>query len=136
MLNVQPLRIEDGEKIYTVYVQAKTPLNLPKSEASSPSKEVDDSDEEDESYNWLQDAGKKVGETVKQVKLEDIQQTIQLYAKCAIGAFVDLAGAQVEELNLKFALKLSVDAGVPVLMEGSGEGNLEIEVKCKFPDKP
>jgi hypothetical protein len=69
-------------------------------------------------------------------KLNDIHHAIRLYAKYAIGAFRNLGGAEVEEIKLKFGLKIGGKGGIPILAEASSEGNFEIEVKCKFPEKP
>jgi len=38
--------------------------------------------------------------------------------------------------KLKFGLKISGEAGIPILTKASAESNFEIEVKCKFPPKP
>ncbi|MCC5665905.1 hypothetical protein LC653_18755 [Nostoc sp. CHAB 5784] len=42
----------------------------------------------------------------------------------------------MEEVRLKFGIKLRGKAGIPYITECSAESNLEIEVKCKFPEKP
>ncbi|MDB9529604.1 CU044_2847 family protein [Oscillatoria sp. CS-180] len=68
------------------------------------------------------------------VKLKDVHDTIRGYAKYALGAFKDLGDAQVEEICLKFNLKVSGKSGFPILAEGSAEGSFEVQVKCKFPD--
>ena len=66
-------------------------------------------------------------------RLKDIHQTIRFYVKYVIGAFTNLGGAEVEELNLKFGLKIDGETGVPILTKASAESYFEIEVKCKFP---
>ncbi|NMF84522.1 CU044_2847 family protein [Nodosilinea sp. P-1105] len=68
------------------------------------------------------------------LKMEEIQSNITAYANFAIGAFQRLGGAEVEELNLKFGIKLGGKTGV-IFTEGSAEGSMEISVKCKFPPK-
>ncbi|MFN7717069.1 MAG: CU044_2847 family protein [Pseudanabaenaceae cyanobacterium] len=67
--------------------------------------------------------------------LQEIHETIRFYTKYAIGAFKNLGDAQVEEVNLKFGLKISGEAGIPILTKASAESNFEISVKCKFPAK-
>ncbi|MEI6063414.1 MAG: CU044_2847 family protein [Pseudanabaena sp. ELA748] len=67
--------------------------------------------------------------------LQEIHETIRFYTKYAIGAFKNLGDAQVEEVNLKFGLKISGEAGIPILTKASAESNFEISVKCKFPPK-
>ncbi len=66
------------------------------------------------------------------LKMADIQSQIQAYAKFAIEAFQHLGTAEVEEINLKFGIKLGGKTGV-IFTEGSAEGSMEISVKCKFP---
>ncbi|MBE9032720.1 hypothetical protein IQ266_23565, partial [filamentous cyanobacterium LEGE 11480] len=70
------------------------------------------------------------------VDLRKVHTTIQGYTQYAIGAFKNLAIADVEEMNLKFNLKISGEAGMPVLAKGKAEADFSIEVKCKFPPKP
>ena len=67
------------------------------------------------------------------VKLRDVHETIRTYTKYAIGAFKSLPDVEVEELNLKFGLKVGGKTGIPMLTEGSAETNFEIEVKLTFP---
>lgn len=66
------------------------------------------------------------------LKMADIQSQIQTYAKFVIGAFQHLGTAEVEEITLKFGIKLGGKTGV-IFTEGSAEGSMEISVKCKFP---
>ena len=117
MPDVQPLIFEEesGER-YTVLIESQE-----LSEASDP----DLGNDERESYG-LQDA--------VVVRLKDVHETIRGYTKYALGAFKDLGEAQVEEISLKFSLKISGKAGLPILTESSAEGSFEIQVKCKFPD--
>ena len=61
------------------------------------------------------------------------QLLIRNYAICAVTAFKDFGAAEVEEVTLKFAVKMSGKTGLPYIAEGSAESNLEIQVKCKFP---
>ncbi len=66
-------------------------------------------------------------------KMQQARQMIRGYAMYALSAFKDFGAAEVEEVTLKFGLKLGGKAGIPYITEGSAESNLEIEVKCKFP---
>lgn len=68
------------------------------------------------------------------VKLADVHRTIQGYTQYAIGAFKNLAISEVEEITLKFKLKISTEGGIPMIASGKTESDFEIEVKCKFPD--
>lgn len=65
------------------------------------------------------------------LKMSEIQSKITTYANFAIGAFQKLGGAEVEELNLKFGIKLGGKTGI-IFTEGSAEGSMEVSVKCKF----
>jgi Trypsin-co-occurring domain 1 len=67
------------------------------------------------------------------VKLAEVHRTIQGYTQYAIGAFKNLSIAEVEEINLKFKIKISAEGGIPMLASGKTESDFEIEVKCKFP---
>ena len=67
--------------------------------------------------------------------LQEVHETIRFYTKYAIGAFKNLSDAQVEEVTLKFGLKIGGEAGIPILTKASAESNFEIQVKCKFPSQ-
>lgn len=69
------------------------------------------------------------------VKLAEVHQTIQGYTQYAIGAFKNLSIAEVEELTLKFNIKISAEGGIPILASAKTESDFSIEVKCKFPKK-
>ncbi|MEP1080058.1 hypothetical protein NDI52_32350 [Leptolyngbya sp. PL-A3] len=123
MSEIQPvlLKNEDGTT-YTIFVESKTPVEVP--DTLPPAGSVDEDDRE--SYGITED-------TV--AKLKEIHGTIRAYAWYAIGAFQNFGGAEIEEMNLKFGLKIGGKTGVPIVTEGSAEANFEIEVKCKFPEK-
>jgi len=85
-----------------------------------------DTDSDRESYGIKEDAI---------ARLQDVHETIRLYTRYAIGAFKNIGDVEVEEVKLKFGLKISGEAGIPILTKASAESNFEIEVKCKFPSK-
>lgn len=66
------------------------------------------------------------------VDMQKVHRTIRGYAMYAIGAFKNFALAEVEEMNLEFNLKITGEAGIPILTKGSAEGSFKIQVKCKF----
>jgi hypothetical protein len=68
-------------------------------------------------------------------QLDQARKMMRGYTEYAISAFRNFAEAEVQELTLKFGIKLGGKAGIPYITEGSAESNLEIEVKCKFPGK-
>ncbi|WP_341525934.1 CU044_2847 family protein [Nostoc sp. UHCC 0302] len=118
MSNIERLVFEeDGEK-YTILFESKETPSIP--EIVTP--EVD---EDKESYGWREEAF---------VKIEEVHHQIRAYTKYAIGAFKNLGAAEVEEVTLKFGLKIGGKTGIPFVTEGSAESNFEIEVKCKFPE--
>lgn len=124
MSDVQPVLLQDEDgTTYTMFFESKVPEVLPPD--LPPPGEVDD--DERESMGITEDAV---------AKLKEIHGTIRAYAWYAIGAFKDFGGAEIEEMNLKFGLKIGGKTGVPIVTEGSAEANFEISVKCKFPEKP
>ncbi|MEC4985624.1 MAG: CU044_2847 family protein [Oscillatoria sp. PMC 1068.18] len=66
-------------------------------------------------------------------RLQKAQQMIRDYTEYAIAAFKNVSSVEIEEITLKFGIKMSSSAGIPYITEGKAESNLEIEVKCKFP---
>ncbi|MBE9186439.1 hypothetical protein IQ270_17550 [Microcoleus sp. LEGE 07076] len=66
-------------------------------------------------------------------RMQQARLLIRNYAIYAVTAFKDFGAAEVEEVTLKFGIKMGGKAGIPYIAEGTGESNLEIEVKCKFP---
>jgi Trypsin-co-occurring domain 1 len=72
------------------------------------------------------------------VELENVHHTIRGYTQYAIGAFKNLAIAEVEEVTLKFSLKISAAGGLPMIASSKTDADFAIEVKCKFPkpEKP
>jgi Trypsin-co-occurring domain 1 len=105
---------EDGEILTIEIAESKDDLQK-------------DTNKERESYGLPEDSI---------AKLHEIHETIRFYTEYAIGAFKNLGDTQVEEVTLKFGLKISGEAGLPVLTKTSAESNFEIQVKCKFTPKP
>ncbi|MEH2128912.1 CU044_2847 family protein [Nostoc sp.] len=68
-------------------------------------------------------------------RMQQARQMIRSYTIYALSAFKDFNTADIEEVSLKFGIKLGGKAGIPYITEGSAESNLEIQVKCKFPEK-
>ncbi|MBD2532157.1 MAG: CU044_2847 family protein [Nostoc sp.] len=118
MSNIERLVFEEDGEIYTILFESKETPSVP--EIVTP--EVD---EEKESYGFREEAF---------VKIEEVHHQIRAYTKYAIGAFKNLGAAEVEEVTLKFGLKIGGKTGIPFVTEGSAESNFEIEVKCKFPE--
>ncbi|MBD2078709.1 CU044_2847 family protein [Leptolyngbya sp. FACHB-17] len=119
MSEIQPLQIrEENGETYTIYVAVKDDDAdiLPPSE-----------DSDRESYG--------IDLQAVMVEMVEVHQAIQAYTRYAIGAFKNFSTEHIEEVNLKFGLKIGGKTGIPFLAEATSEGNFEIEVKCKFPNK-
>ena len=65
--------------------------------------------------------------------MKQTRDTIRGYTLCALSAFRNFAAAEIQEVNLKFGIKISAQGGVPFIAQGNAESNLEISVKCTFP---
>ncbi|MBG1239887.1 CU044_2847 family protein [Nostoc sp. NZL] len=118
MSNIERLVFEeDGEKYTILFESKETP--------SVPEIVIPEVDEKKESYGFREEAF---------VKIDEVHHQIRAYTKYAIGAFKNLGAAEVEEVTLKFGLKIGGKTGIPFVTEGSAESNFEIEVKCKFPE--
>lgn len=109
MSEVQRLLVKEDDKEYELYVESKTA-----SEVS----------EEEPGYR----------DGLPTVNIREVYDKIRSYAQFALGAFKNFSEAQVEEVTIKFGLKLGGKTGIPFVTEGSAESNFEIEVKCKFPN--
>ncbi|MBD1945612.1 hypothetical protein H6F50_25220 [Coleofasciculus sp. FACHB-712] len=119
MSEVQRLLIEEDGQKYEIYVETKSSPIMP------PATAPEDYDP-NQSMGFREDAV---------IKMQQARQMIRGYATYAISAFKDFGAAEIEEVTLKFGMKLGGSAGIPYITEGKAESNLEIEVKCKFPDK-
>lgn len=62
-----------------------------------------------------------------------IKRTVRAYTTYTLGAFKNLAIAEISEVNLEFGVKINATTGVPFIAAGSGECNVKISVKCTFP---
>jgi Trypsin-co-occurring domain 1 len=131
MATIRPYTIQDGDETYTVYIETHDADIL-----DTPSDPVRGGriTEEDESYGGPLRGNRPSpsSEQAQLVQLHEINQTIRNYSRFIIGAFKGLSGAEIQELNFKFGIKMGGKVGIPVLSECSAEGNFEVEVKCTF----
>ena len=116
MSEIQRMEIEENGETYEIYIETKE-----KSDFSEPTRGV-----------RMRPGEKGINDKVI-IKMKEARQMIRGYAAYALSAFKDFKVAQVEEVTLKFGMKLGGKAGIPYITEGTAESNLEIEVKCKFP---
>ncbi len=115
MADVDRLVFEDEQgNDYTLFMEAAEPLDLPDTPTSN----------DDDEYE-------RMGINDVKVKLSDVHNKLQNYARYAIGAFQNVPFADVEEITLKFGIKVSGSTGIPVLTHDSVEGDFHIEIKCK-----
>ena len=121
MSNIQPVQLEDADgTTYTVLIETADPAKLP------PIAETDNESDR-ESYGITDDI---------RAQLQNMHGTIRAYSWQVIGAFRRLPqGVEVEEMTLKFGMKIGGKAGLPIFTEGTAESNFEVSVKCKFPNK-
>lgn len=117
MSELQRLLIEDNGKMVEIYVESPPLPPLP--EPSKPGKRPGEKGAVDEVL----------------LKMSEVQEQIKTYASFAIGAFQHLGAAEVEEITLKFGVKLGGKTGV-IFTEGSAEGSMEVSATCKFPKPP
>ncbi|NER97614.1 MAG: hypothetical protein F6J86_27835 [Symploca sp. SIO1B1] len=121
MSEVQRLLIEENGETYEIYIETKTNPNLPDNLPEP----------------IVETGGKRSGakgiNNKDVVKMQEARRMIRGYSLYALSAFRNFGEAEVEEVTLKFGLKLGGKAGIPYITEGSAESNLEIQVKCKFP---
>lgn len=118
MSQIQRMQIEEGGETYEIYIETKEKPDL--------------SDSNPTRGGGIRLGEKGINDQVI-IKMKEARQTIRGYAAYALSAFKDFKVAQVEEVTLKFGMKIGGKAGIPYITEGTAESNLEIEVKCKFP---
>lgn len=121
MSELQRLLIQEGDQTYEIFVETKESPPAPPPPSSVPSSGK---------------PGEKGAADAAVIKMQQARQMIRGYAAYALSAFKDFGAAEIEEVTLKFGLKIGGKAGIPYITEGSAESNLEIEVKCKFPNRP
>ncbi len=122
----QRLILEDDGITYDVLIDSSTASSTAN---QSPQRRLQGSDHE--SYSPDRSGNKPADAT--RVKLVDVHNTIKGYTQYAIGAFKNLAIADVEEITLKFNIKISAEGGLPIIASAKTESDFAIEVKCKFP---
>ncbi|MEO1592538.1 MAG: CU044_2847 family protein [Cyanobacteria bacterium J06632_22] len=116
MSKIKPFQLEDADgTTYTVMIA------VPDDADDAPAADADD---DLESYGLSEMIG---------APLNQAHGMIRAYTNYVIGAFKNMAGANVSEIKLKFGLMVGGNAGIPIFTEGKAEGNFEVEVTCTFP---
>jgi len=114
MAQIIPMELEDGTTIY-MEVQAESKSQVGK-------------DPQRSNINTPQ-------ETPFPQHFQAIEQTIRAYTTYTLGAFKNLAIAEISEVSLEFGVKVNGTSGVPFIASGTTECNVKISVKCTFPKK-
>jgi len=114
---------EDGEPLEVV-LYSKNPVELDL--AKTPVKLPDENESDYES---------KGAADVAIASIQQAHKYIRFYTKYVIGAFKEFSSAEIEEMNIKFGLKIAGKTGLPMLAEGSSNADFEVSIKCKFPNK-
>jgi len=115
MSEVQRLLIEENGESYEIYIESKESPRM--------------------SETTRGDGRSTMGDSHADVKMQQARLMIRAYTMYALSAFKDFALVEIEEVNLKFGLKIGGKAGIPYITEGSAESNLEISVTCRFPKR-
>ena len=110
MSEVERLFVKDNGQEYELFIESKAVSELP------------ESDDEEPGTRSLRPT----------VDIQKVHEKIRGYTKLAVGAFKNFSEAEVEEVTIKFGIKLGGKTGIPFVTEGSAESNFEIEVKCKL----
>ena len=116
MADVQRFQFEDDGEAFEIFIETKSAVDVPTRSL------IDDDDP----------GGMGIGNDIT-IKMQHAQRMIRGYTLYALNAFKDLGGAQVEEISLKFGLKIGGKTGIPYITEGSADCNLEVSVKCSLP---
>ncbi len=114
--DVQRFQFEDDGEAFEIFIETKSAVDVPTRSL------IDDDDP----------GGMGIGNDIT-IKMQHAQRMIRGYTLYALNAFKDLGGAQVEEISLKFGLKIGGKTGIPYITEGSADCNLEVSVKCSLP---
>ncbi|MBW4481385.1 MAG: hypothetical protein KME14_02460 [Tildeniella torsiva UHER 1998/13D] len=145
MTAIQPIVLEDDDGTsYTIYVETDgvEPYGMPAAPPAAPPpagppapppNRSYDPDATRETYSWPPSEPTRGLASPINAQLQTVHQTIRAYTVYALGAFKNLAGAEVEDLKLSFGIKINADTGIPMLAKGSIDGDFKIEVTCKFP---
>ena len=125
----QTFIIEDGDEELEIGVYSQNIINFEPDEVSTRYGDDDN--------NELESMSPTISSNAIKTSMQEVHKYIRFYTKYAIGAFKNFGEGEIEEINLKFGLKIGGKTGLPMVAEGSTEADFQIEVKCKFPtNKP
>lgn len=117
MSDVKRFQFEENGEAFEIFIETKSSPEVP-----APSENDDDPG----SMGVVNDIS---------IKMQQAQNMIRGYTLYALNAFRNLGDANVEEISLKFGLKIGGKTGIPYITEGSADCNLEVSVKCSLTSK-
>ncbi|NJP08934.1 MAG: hypothetical protein HC866_05140 [Leptolyngbyaceae cyanobacterium RU_5_1] len=118
MADVQRFQFEEDGEAYEIFIETRSAADIPV-------RSIDDDDP----------GGMGIVDDIS-IKMQKARNMIRGYTLYALSAFKDMGIVDIEEVSLKFGLKIGGKTGIPYITEGSADCNLEISVKCKLPAKP
>lgn len=116
MADVKRFQVEQNGEAFEIFIETK----------SSPEIPTHSGDDDPGGMGLVNDIS---------IRMQQAQSMIRGYTLYALNAFKNLGDANVEEVSLKFGLKIAGKTGIPYITEGSADCNLEVSVKCTFPSK-
>jgi hypothetical protein len=120
MTTVKPVKLPDGR---VVLMEADNEVDV--ADITAYSGPVAEDPGGLRSRNW--------GDTASE-KVQDLAGTLESVATYIPDVVRRAAGATVDKLTLKFAIKIAGETGLPYLAKGSAQGNIEIVMECSFPE--
>lgn len=69
------------------------------------------------------------------VPMQKVQGMIRSYTAYVLTSFKNFSVAEIDEISLKFGMNLGGGVGLPYIVQGNADSNVEIQIKCKFPNK-
>lgn len=88
------------------------------------------SEDEDSDYDEVRDV-----RTDAMMQMQKAQSSIRNYTAYVLNSFKNFSAAEIDEISVKFGLNLGGGVGLPYIVKGSADSNVEIQIKCKFPNK-
>jgi hypothetical protein len=66
-------------------------------------------------------------------RVQDLTDALEGIVAMIPAAFKHAAGAEIQKVTLSFGIKMGGEAGIPYFTKGTAEGNIAIEVECRYP---
>lgn len=88
------------------------------------------SDDEDSDYDEVRDV-----RTDAIMQMQKAQRMIRTYTGYVLTSFKNFSAGEIDEISLKFGMNLGGGVGLPYIVQGNADSNVEIQIKCKFPNK-